>query len=130
MGKDGKDLVLPAGRGTPELPTNIRKLVTRITGARLCYGEPVRSGDRTVIPVAAVRAAGGGGFGREGEEASGEQQGGGGGGALRAQPVGFIEISSEGTRFERIVDPSMVARAIVGAAAAGAAVATLLARRA
>ena len=44
---------------------------------------------RTVIPVARVRAAGG----------MGQQ---GGGGRLDAVPVGFIEVSQAGARFEPI----------------------------
>lgn len=54
-----------------------RGLLDGLVGARLCDGEPVVSGARTVIPVARVRLAGGdgGGFGSDG---------GGGGGYLEA----------------------------------------------
>jgi uncharacterized spore protein YtfJ len=89
------------------------KLLARLTGARLCFGDAVTQGGRTVIPVATVRSAGGGGFGSGPPSSPG--QGGGGGGAIDARPVGFIEIGPEGTRFERIDD----GRAAVQAIAAG-----------
>jgi hypothetical protein len=91
-------------KSLPPLP----KLIARLTGARLCFGRPVTANGRTVIPVASVRSAGGGGFG-----GSAAQNGsGGGGGMLEARPVGFIEMSSEGTRFERINDGRTALRAI------------------
>ncbi len=105
---------------------SVHKLVERLSGARLCYGEPVRVGERTVIPVARVRSAGGGGFGRsdggraaqdlsapEPADRSGDVgSGGGGGGFLEAQPMGFIDISPAGARFEAIVDPDRVAHGV------------------
>jgi hypothetical protein len=88
-----------------------RKLLAAARGARLCYGDPVQVEGRTVIPVARVRAAGG----------LGER---GGGGRLDAVPVGFIEVSSTGTRFEPIEQPGGGARAL---AAGGAALTGLIA---
>jgi uncharacterized spore protein YtfJ len=86
------------------------KLLARLTGARLCFGDAVTDGGRTVIPVASLRTAGGGGFGTGPLSSPG--QGGGGGGAIDARPVGFIEIGPEGTRFERIDDGRAALRAI------------------
>jgi hypothetical protein len=88
-----------------------RKLLAAARGARLCYGEPVQADGRTVITVARVRAAGG--LGQRG-----------GGGRVDAVPVGFIEISQVGTRFEPIATSASGARAL---AAGGAAVTGLLA---
>lgn len=84
-------------------------------GARLCYGEPVRHGDRTVIPVAGVLTAGGLGFGNS-PGAEPPQEGGGGGGVLGARPVGFIEIDDGAARFRRIVSTADVLQVISGAA--------------
>jgi len=92
-------------KSVPPLP----RLLARLTGARLCFGRPVSANGRTVIPVASVRSAGGGGFGRGG---GAEDVGGGGGGMLEARPVGFIEMSSEGTRFEAIDDGRTALRAL------------------
>jgi hypothetical protein len=86
-----------------------QRALARLTGARLCFGRPVETEGRTVIPVASVRTAGGWGFGNEPD---GRGSGGGGGGALDARPVGFIEIGPHGTRFERIDDGRVALRAI------------------
>jgi hypothetical protein len=77
---------------------------------------------RAVIPVARVRAAGGGGGGGDG---------GGGGGHLSAEPVGFIDVSPEGARFEPIGQPGAIGRvaAAGGAALAGLVAAAALRRR-
>ena len=88
-----------------------RKLLAAARGARLCYGEPVHVEGRTVIPVARVRAAGG--MGQRG-----------GGGRLDAVPVGFIEVSQAGARFESIGTPGALPR---GLAAGGAALTALAA---
>jgi hypothetical protein len=88
-----------------------RKLLAAARGARLCYGEPVHVEGRTVIPVARVRAAGG--LGQRG-----------GGGRLDAVPVGFIEVSQAGARFESISGPGALPR---GVAAGGAALTALAA---
>ena len=94
----------------------LQRLIDAATGAKLCFGEPVVSGDRTVIPVARVQGAGGYGFGRGGEEGG---QGGGGGGWLDAKPAGFLEIGPGGTTFEKIPDPDRFGRTLrMGAGAA------------
>jgi hypothetical protein len=102
----------------------LRGLVSRLGGARLCFGEPIRVGERTVIPVARVKAMGGGGFGAEGR---GTGSGGGGGGTLDALPLGFIDAGPEGARFESIPDPDATVRALKGGAAAIATLATTFA---
>jgi hypothetical protein len=101
----------------------VRGLVARLGGARLCFGEPVKVGERTVIPVGRVRAAGGGGFG------SGESSdsGGGGGGWIDASPIGFIDAGPEGARFESIPDPEATVRTLKGGATALATLATAVA---
>jgi hypothetical protein len=91
--------------------------VTAASGARLCFGEPVSTGGRTVIPVARVRGGAGGG-----------------GGGFDAAPVGFIEVGPDGSRFEAIPDPRGAALAALrtGAALAatgGALAAALFVRR-
>jgi hypothetical protein len=94
-----------------------RKLLAAARGARLCYGEPVQVDGRTVITVARVRAAGG--FGQAG-----------GGGRVDAVPVGFIEVSATGTRFEPIGGGGTGTRQLAAAgAAATALVAAALVKR-
>ncbi|HEV2813848.1 MAG TPA: hypothetical protein VGW10_11410 [Solirubrobacteraceae bacterium] len=91
----------------------LKGLLDGLGGARLCYGEPVVAGERTVIPVARVRAAGGGGFG-----SGDEGDGGGGGGYLEATPQGFIEFDDAGARYHPIPDPERLGRTLRAAAGA------------
>ncbi|MFC5712443.1 spore germination protein GerW family protein [Thalassorhabdus alkalitolerans] len=67
---------------------------------QLVYGEPVRHGDKTVIPVSKkiLSFGGGGGSGTE-KESSQEGEGGGGGGAVREKPIGVYEVTDEETIF-------------------------------
>lgn len=104
----------------------LRGLLDGLVGARLCYGEPVTTGERTVIPVARVRVAGGGGYGT-----GDEGDGGGGGGVLEASPQGFIELGADGAQYHAIPDPERVARVLrtVAGAAATLAAGVAAARR-
>ena len=102
----------------------LRGVIARVGGARLCYGEPVRVGERMVIPVARVKAMGGGGFGTSGETPG---DGGGGGGLVDAMPMGFIDAGPEGARFEPIHDPDAPVRALKGGATAIATLVTTVA---
>jgi uncharacterized spore protein YtfJ len=98
---------------TPAPPRigSLRKALAELKGARLCYGEPVEAGGRTVIPVASVSATGGMGWGGGGQ-GNDQGEGGGGGGHLEAHPLGFIEVGPEGTRFVAVRDPERLARTL------------------
>lgn len=98
MGSDD----LPELRGSGARLLSLSRQVARLRGARLCFGKPVRSGTRTVVPVASVFVAGGLGFGDGTDQAGEEGGGGGGGGTLQAKPVGFIDVSEGRARFRRI----------------------------
>ncbi len=113
-------------------PRPVDRLLDRVTGARLCYGEPVQAGETTVIPVSRVRVYGGWGYGSgRNEDDSGEGEGGGGGGFLDAQPLGYVEVGPDGTRYVEIPDPERsqkLLKAAAAAVAAGAAGRRLLGR--
>jgi uncharacterized spore protein YtfJ len=100
-----------------------RRLFDAIAESRLCYGEPVTHGDRTVIPVSRVSVKGGYGSG------GGSQSGGGGGGQLDARPAGFIEIAADGSRFQPIGDPGRTERLLLAAAAVAGVLTLLRSRR-
>ncbi len=108
--------------------TDLAKTLGEVFGAggsaKSVFGEPVTSGDRTVIPVASIRY----GFGVGGGEKDAGKNGGGGGGGLVARPIGVVEITPEGTRFLPIGDMRTAALAALAAFAAGY-VATCLLRR-
>ena len=116
---------MPEKRKGPRVG-GLRGLVDGLVGARLCYGEPVVSGDRTVIPVARVRVAVGGGYG-----SGDEGDGGGGGGYLEATPQGFIEVGADGASYHPLPDPERAARMLrtVAGAAATLAAGVAAARR-
>jgi uncharacterized spore protein YtfJ len=66
------------------------------------YGEPIIHEQKTIIPVAKVRAGFGGGFGEARSDSSQEgsrNEGSGMGGGLMVDPVGVYEITAESTRF-------------------------------
>ena len=103
----------------------LERVVDRLTGARLCYGEPVQVGATAVIPVSRVRVYGGLGYGAETKEGDGgPSSGGGGGGFLDATPIGYIELRSDGTRYVELPDGERSQRIIRAGATAAA---TLLA---
>jgi len=107
----------------PELLQNLRSMADRI-GAKSVYGEPVVSGDKTIVPVASVAFGGGGGFG-EGTKSEKPGKGGGGGGGFRGVPAGFIEITPAGTRFVPIREKEKMAVAVMAGIAIGMLVAKL-----
>ena len=75
----------------------------RIDGAiRQVWGEPIHAHGRTIGPVAGI----GYGFGGGGKPGDGRAMGPGGAGAgLGAGPVGYVEMTPEGTRFVRFFRP-------------------------
>lgn len=94
----------------------LNALADRLGGrasAKAVFGDPIEREGVTVIPVARVRfgfgGGGGGGMGKfheDLEEAPEMGEGGGGGGGMMASPVGYIEITRDGARFEPIRDPA------------------------
>ena len=85
----------------------LERLAERV-GARATveavFGEPIRTGDLTVIPVAKVRWGFGGGRGIAGEGAAAPGSGAGAGGGVQAEPVGYLEIRPEGATYQPITD--------------------------
>ena len=92
------------------------------------FGEPIVSGNTTVITASEIIAGGGVGFGRgdspgkrgsaEGPGVSfgvGGGAGGGGGGGARGRAVAVIVITSEGVRVKPIVDVTKLATSGIGA---------------
>ena len=71
-------------------------------GAKAVFGEPVTQGGRTVIPVARVILGTGAGGG---QADSAEGSGFGAGAGAAAQPVGYIEITSDEATFVPLRKP-------------------------
>jgi hypothetical protein len=92
------------------------------------FGEPIRSGDSSVVPVARVRWGFGGGGGRSDETPTGAASGSGGGGGVSADPIGYLEIGPEGTTFRAIRDAYPSPAFLLASAVAAAVVLRALAR--
>jgi uncharacterized spore protein YtfJ len=100
------------------MPENswIQTIVEKIQAdTKMVFGESVRTGDRTVIPLANVSYGFGAGSGPKGE--GGEP--GGGGGGVRAKPAGFIEIGPQGARFVPAHDLNTLLAVFAAGLAAG-----------
>ena len=76
------------------------------------FAEPVRIGDRVVIPAASIEFSGGFGFGGD----TRSNGGGGGGGHQSGRPVAIIEAGPDGVRVKPVVDFTRVGLTIVAAA--------------
>src|SRR5882724_7482018 len=76
------------------------------------YAEPVRAGDRVVIPAATIEFSGGFGFGGDTQS----NGGGGGGGHQTGRPVAVIEVSPDGVRVRPVVDFTKVGLTLLAAA--------------
>ncbi|RYY93812.1 MAG: hypothetical protein EOO11_19070 [Chitinophagaceae bacterium] len=73
------------------------------------FGDPIRVGDKTIIPVARITYGFGGGSGAgsrtrrnnlgEGGDGRPQGEGAGGGGGIMARPRGVYEVSARATRF-------------------------------
>ena len=77
----------------------LAELVSARAGVHAVFGEPVRQDNLAVIPVARVRWGFGGGGGHAEGPPSGPASGSGGGGGVAADPIGYLEIGSDGATF-------------------------------
>ncbi|WP_285733032.1 spore germination protein GerW family protein [Nocardiopsis sp. ATB16-24] len=98
----------PARGTSPALSTLTRLIENTRASARTTsvFGDPVLSGDTTIVPVARITALTvmGGGTGHLILRSGGE--GAGGTGLVRARPAGFLVLDGEGVRFRPIRQPA------------------------
>lgn len=94
----------------------IEEMLERLTVAAT-FGEPLKEGDITLVPVASVAYGFGYGYGsgagHEADEAGAEAEkseahGAGGGGGGMARPLGFIRVDAEGARYEPMMDMTRI----------------------
>ncbi len=76
------------------------------------FAEPVRVGDRVVIPAATIEFSGGFGFGGDSQS----NGGGGGGGHHAGRPVAIIEAGPDGVRVKPVIDFTRVGLTVLGVA--------------
>lgn len=106
----------------------LAELVGAKAGVQAVFGEPVQQGGRTVIPVARVRWGFGGGGGHSDAAPRGPASGSGGGGGVAADPIGYVEIGSDGAAFRPIREPYPSAVFLVASGLTAAIVIRALAR--
>ncbi|MDQ1434148.1 MAG: hypothetical protein QOF59_964 [Actinomycetota bacterium] len=75
------------------------------------FADPVRIGDRVVIPAATIEFSGGFGFGGDSES----NGGGGGGGHQAGRPVAIIEAGPSGVRVKPVIDFTRIGITLVAA---------------
>ncbi len=93
---------------------SLKESILSQANVKAIYGEAILAQGKTVIPVAKIMYGYGAGAGTGGVgDTSARGEGGGGGGAVRAVPVGVVEISDQQTRFVPITDRKRMAGAVV-----------------
>jgi uncharacterized spore protein YtfJ len=92
-----------------DLPQVFQSMINN-SGARAVFGEPVISGEKTIIPVARISYGFGFGSGRRKPD---DPEKGGGGGGFNAVPAGCIEIGAGESRFIPISDRKRLATAML-----------------
>jgi len=93
---------------------SLKESILSQANVKAIYGEPISAQGKTVIPVAKIMYGYGAGAGTGGVgDTSARGEGGGGGGAVRAVPVGVVEISDQQTRFIPITDRKRMAGAVL-----------------
>ena len=75
------------------------------------FADPVRIGDRVVIPAASIEFSGGFGFGGD----NNSNGGGGGGGHQAGRPVAIIEAGPTGVRVKPVIDFTRIGITVVAA---------------
>jgi uncharacterized spore protein YtfJ len=107
------------------LVQSLHENLSKNAGVQSVFGEPITTGEKTIIPVARVAYGfgGGGGAGGAGENNKGE--GGGGGGAVRINPAGVFVISRQKNQFIAVHDRKRSVALLI----LGVGLGTLLARR-
>jgi uncharacterized spore protein YtfJ len=100
---DAREAAGPTAADT--LLERLAQLIGAKANVQAVFGEAVRHEDLTVIPVARIRWGFGGGGGRSDTPESGPASGSGGGGGVAADPIGYLEIGSNGAVFRPIREP-------------------------
>ena len=96
-----------SAKATPadQLVERLVELIGAKASVGAVFGEAVRHEGLTVIPVARVRWGFGGGGGRADAPESGPASGSDGGGGVAADPIGYVDIDSNGAVFKPIREP-------------------------
>lgn len=122
---------VPNGEGARRFFEQLAKRLGASATVKVVYGDPVEAQGKTVIPVARVAYGFGAGWGAGRVPAPGGEAGGqvgsgtGGGGGVKVDPIGFVEVTGDTTRFVPIQEN----RFVLAALGVGLAVGLILGRR-
>ena len=121
-------------RGGPRGRRDVNRTAADILTVRRVFGEPVRAGDVTLVPVATVLGGSGSGWGsgelgaagaQESSRGEGYGSGGGGGFGVRVKPVGVYVVQGSTVTWQPSLDLS---RVILGGQVVGALALLMIAR--
>src|SRR6266576_3277213 len=100
--------------GSLALLQSLKESILGQASVKTIYGEPFSAHGKTIIPVAKIMYGYGAGAGTGGVgDTSARGEGGGGGGAVRAVPLGVIEVTNQQTRFVPITDRKKLTGALL-----------------
>jgi len=95
--------------GVENLAETVLKELKNIMDSKSVVGEPVKLEDKILVPV--TKFSFGFGIGATSTNSKNAESGGGTGGGASIEPVGFLVIDEEGTRFVRASDkPTLIER--------------------
>jgi len=107
---------------TEDTLAEVTRIPDRATAAA-CFGAPVTSGDRTVIPVADIQYGFGVGWGGSNQvPGTPGGHGGGAGGGARTRAIAVIEVAPGGVRILPIEDQTSIRIAAITFASAATAI--------
>jgi len=114
-----KDDRIAGGDVSPPAPSTaialLRDALSHVYDSSIVYGEPVIFADRAVIPAARVSAGAGGGYTSAPSETDGDaptEESAGMGHGVHARPVGYIEVTGEGSRWVPAIDVGAIVIAV------------------
>jgi uncharacterized spore protein YtfJ len=114
MSEGFENMVVTAVKSQQQGQELMEKLIA-VAQPGAVYGEPITSGDYTIITASEVSVSMGFGYGMGGRGFGGGS-GGGGGGFSMGRPVAVISIGPDGVRVEPVRDVTKIALAFLTAA--------------
>ena len=93
-----------------EIIQQISDKAEKAANIKIIFGDPIKQGEVTVIPVGSIFLKGGGGGGKIGTQEGDEKgkRGMGLGMCISTKPIGYIEVKNNEAKFVNIIDKTKV----------------------
>jgi uncharacterized spore protein YtfJ len=91
-----------------EIIQSVTEKVEKTANVKVVFGDPVKEGKLTIIPVAKTSVKGGGGGGSGEEKTKGKGGGIGLGLMVKTTPMGYIKVKDGKAEFVEIIDKSKI----------------------